>query len=282
MLRGRNSNVTRLIRGGIPRQPTTRRGRPFRAPLRRKATGAQPPWAPHGYVVSETPHEYRYALQLASAAAGASYMLGLRARSAVPSSVHRAADAYARANTERPLLTRAVTTAVLAAIGDLLAQSVASAPRAEASSAGPSSSSGGGGCDLRRTAVMAGWGGVCAGPFNHFWYNWLERAVVLRNPMHAVGLKIALDHVAYAPVLVGFFAWTDLFQGRAPTPHDAFRQAVCSEHLAPTLRANVVAWTAVHALTFTVVPPPYHVLWVSVNSVFWSAYCSSVSEGGSI
>mmetsp|Transcript_31747 Transcript_31747/g.105093 ORF Transcript_31747/g.105093 Transcript_31747/m.105093 type:complete len:344 (+) Transcript_31747:449-1480(+) len=217
-----------------------------------------------------------------SAAAGASYMLGLRARSAVPSSVHRAADAYARANTERPLLTRAVTTAVLAAIGDLLAQSVASAPRAESSAGPSSSSSGGGGCDLRRTAVMAGWGGVCAGPFNHFWYNWLERAVVLRNPMHAVGLKIALDHVAYAPVLVGFFAWTDLLQGRAATPHDALRQAVCSEHLAPTLRANVVAWTAVHALTFTVVPPPYHVLWVSVNSVFWSAYCSSVSEGGSI
>jgi hypothetical protein len=267
------------------RQPSTRSSLqrpPIGAPARRKTISA---WRGRegscgAGAASEIPHEFTRALQLASAAAATSIMVAQRAKGIVPKSFWTFAESYARYNTERPLMTRVLTTAVLAGTADVFAQYITSgrwrrrSKGAEGEGAGERKPW----YDPKRTLVMASWGLVGSGPFNHFWYMWLDRAVVLPRLAHSVGLKIVLDHVVYFPVLIGYFAWTDFFRGRAPTVSEALVGAAFSDKLMPVMRANVISWTAVHVLTFTIIPPQYHVLWVSVASLFWSGYCSSATE----
>jgi hypothetical protein len=228
---------------------------------------------------SEIPHEFTRALQLASAAAATSILVAQRVKGVLPKSFWRFAESYARSNSERPLMTRVLTTSLLAGTGDVFAQYMASDRRLWVRG------SDGGSSDQRkpwynpwRTLVMSSWGLVGSGPFNHFWYMWLDRAVALPRLAHSVGLKIVLDHVVYFPVLICYFAWTDYFRGRAATVADALAGAAASDKLMTVMWANVVSWSAVHVLTFTIVPAPYHVLWVSLCSFFWSGYCSSATE----
>eukprot|EP00967_Tisochrysis_lutea_P135044 scaffold239131_cov26-Tisochrysis_lutea.AAC.1 len=282
MLRGRTGRVARRVERCV-RQPATRSSLahrpPIGAPARRKTISA---WRGRGEgscgagAAPEFPVEFTRALQLASAAAATSILAMQRAKAMVPKSFWTLTEAYARANTDRPLATRVVTTALLSAAGDVMAQAITSeAAPVRAGGAGTSREPW---YDPRRTLVMASWGLIGSGPFNHFWYMWLDRSVALPRLTHSVGLKIALDHIVYFPVLVGFFAWTDYWRGRVETVGDALISAVFSDKLIPVMQANVVAWTGVHVLTFTIIPPQYHVLWVSVASLFWSGFCSCATE----
>lgn len=284
MLRGRTGRVARKVERCM-RQPSTRstlQRPPIGAPARRKTISA---WRGRGEgsygagAASEIPHEITRALQFASAAAATSIMVAQRAKGIVPKSFWRFAESYARSNSERPLMTRVLTTAFLAGTGDVFAQFMARDRDLRSRGAdGGSSEQPKPWYNPRRTLVMSSWGLVASGPFNHFWYMWLDRAVSLPRLVHSVGLKICLDHVVYFPVLVCYFAWTDYFRGRADTVADALAGAAASDKLMPVMRANVVSWTAVHVLTFTIVPAQYHVLWVSMASFFWSGYCSSATE----
>jgi len=286
MLRGRTGKIVRKV-DRFFKQPSTQKTqgpRPGLPPARRKSIAA---WRGRGEgsfgapAASEIPREYTRALQLANAAAATSYLIAQRAKGLVPSPLWCFAEAYARSNTERPFVTRALTTGFLAGMGDVMAQFVqrdVTRSRNSIREGGGSSRESQPWYDPQRTLVMASWGTIASGPFNHFWYMWLDRSIALPRLAHSVGLKIVLDHVVYFPVLVGFFAWTDFFRGRAESASDAVVSAVFNEQLMPLMRANVVAWTGVHMLTFTMIPAAYHVLWVSVASLFWSGYCSSVSE----
>ena len=65
---------------------------------------------------------------------------------------------YRTALEEKPLQTKAITSAIIAALGEIIATSTSGRKR-----------------NLRRTISFFIYGGAITGPVFHWWYGWLER-----------------------------------------------------------------------------------------------------------
>ncbi len=71
-----------------------------------------------------------------------------------------------------------------------------------------------------------------------------------------------------------FFMWQHLLSVGTGL---AGAYASARDSLWPTLKANWVYWSAVHVLSFSVVPLNYRVAFVSIKNVTWGAFLSWVA-----
>ncbi len=149
----------------------------------------------------------------------------------------RAFLAYDRALQSSPVITKTLTSVVLFAAGDVMAQKLEG--RME--------------LDTSRLLRQAGWA-VIFSPLAHGWYIVLDRMVPGAASVGVVLKKTLLDQTTWTPVInsVFLFSVTAMMTGSAAKSAEAVR-----ERLWPTLLTNWVVWppisgesVAVRALRF--------------------------------
>lgn len=166
----------------------------------------------------------------------------------------------------RPLLTKAVTSAVAGFIGDVVAQSVAMSTGVQAH----------GSYDAMRSLRLAAFGGLVGGPLGHYWFQFLDANVLVHAPKsaQAVVSKVALDQLAFSPLgTCIFYAFHTAAEGRPgqyiPTLQDKWW---------PSLKAGWQFWMPAHCVNFALVPPSQRILYANVMGVIGTYIVSRIAN----
>ncbi|CAL3970412.1 unnamed protein product [Diplocarpon coronariae] len=162
----------------------------------------------------------------------------------------------------RPLLTQSVTTAVLFATGDTMAQQLVEKKGVEKH-------------DLARTGRMALYGGVIFGPAATTWFKILQNKVVLQNKNVEIIARVALDQTLFASSnLYLFLSSMAIMEGTSRK--DKLKQSYWK-----ALTSNWMVWPFIQCVNFKLVPLHHRVLVVNVISLGWNCYLSFLNSQAS-
>lgn len=177
-----------------------------------------------------------------------------------------------------PLRTKMVTSAVLATLGDVIAQKLIE--RAS-------------GYAFRRLLLLLCVNVLYIAPVLHVWYGLFEHLVTNVWKLKGGTLKsmvalVCLDQLLNAPLtIIGFFtsyAFLDVLFDRIVGGGAAFtsvgpaiRAKVAAEYVS-TLLANWKVWVIPQCLNFKVVPPPLRVTFANLVAVVWNTILSIVAN----
>lgn len=155
--------------------------------------------------------------------------------------------------------TKAVTTSVLAVIGDLIAQRI-SVP-ADAFE-----------WDRQRTFAIGLWGLVFMGPVLHAWYAILNRTI---SGKFSVIKKVVLDQILFAPMFNSAFLFgTGLLEKK---PLESVRRT-WSLKFKDSMIANWMIWPFAQAINFQFIPRTYQVVFVNFVALLWNAILTYISH----
>ncbi|KAK2652187.1 hypothetical protein Ddye_012043 [Dipteronia dyeriana] len=153
-----------------------------------------------------------------------------------------------------PMLTKAVTSALLTFIGDIVCQVVIDQA--------PS-------LDVKRTFVFTLLGLVLVGPTLHFWYLNLSKLVPLPGVSGTL-VRLLLDQLLFAPTFIGVFLSTLVtLEGRPSQVVPKLQQEWFSAVL-----ANWKLWIPFQFLNFLFVPQQFQVLAANFVSLAWNVILS--------
>lgn len=190
-----------------------------------------------------------------------------------------ACAAYRKLLQDHPLKTKALTSSVITALSDVglqfYEQSSSKQTPLKAGQLAPTGSfAAQTQVNWSRTSTLAAVGLFYSGPVNHVWFATLERLVRIRHRAGQVGIKLFLDQVVFVPsVISGYMTVRGLFEGRSLLDIGTQLQLRLKEC---TLAAYQY-WPFVNALSFSVVPVMYRVLFGNVAALFWNARLSAMS-----
>jgi len=127
--------------------------------------------------------------------------------------------------------------------------------------------------DYERALRMTGYGTVVFGVTSFFWYKWLDVYLVSLSTKLQVFCKVALDEFIYAP-----FCITSLFGILSALEGKNFGQIKekIQADFWPTFRVDLVVWPILQTINFYLLPLKYRVLYISVCSLFWNVFLSSM------
>ncbi|CAN0910240.1 Protein sym-1 [Linum grandiflorum] len=155
---------------------------------------------------------------------------------------------------EHPVLTKAVTSAVLTFLGDLICQLVIDQV--------PSP-------DLKRAFLFASLGLVLVGPTLHFWYLYLSKLVTAPGGRGAL-TRLILDQFLFSPVFIGVFLSTLVaLEGRPSQVVPKLQQEWLS-----SVVANWQLWIPFQFLNFRFMPQQFQVLGANVIALVWNVILS--------
>ncbi|TVY19501.1 Protein sym-1 [Lachnellula arida] len=169
---------------------------------------------------------------------------------------------YQRKLASSPLLTQSITTAVLFATGDTMAQQLVEKKGLKNH-------------ELARTGRMALYGGAIFGPAATTWFKFLQNKIVLRNKNAEIVARVAADQTVFASTnLFVFLSSMALMEGTSPK--DKLDSTYWN-----ALEKNWMVWPVIQAVNFKLVPLHHRVLVVNVVSLGWNCYLSFLnSQGG--
>jgi len=166
---------------------------------------------------------------------------------------------YQRKLATKPLLTQSITTAILFATGDVLAQQAVEKKSIQKH-------------EFARTFRMALYGGAIFGPAATTWFKFLQNNVVLKNKNLEIAARVAADQTLFAPTnLFVFLNTMAIMEGSSPK--DKLEKSYST-----ALQKNWMVWPAVQAVNFKLVPLEHRVLVVNVVSIGWNCYLSYISS----
>eukprot|EP01031_Cornospumella_fuschlensis_P040954 gene40954-49958_t len=177
---------------------------------------------------------------------------------------------YASALQTSPLITKAITSAVISIIGEmtgsyLLSRRPGAQPRTSREM-------------IHRAAVFGSYGLLVTGPLFHWWYGALETVVQRMNlPFNDLGIivKLALNQLVMTPpFLLLTLAYLQYFLSLNAT--QTVRNVKNS--FAAALFTNWKVWTVAQAVNFKFVPLQYRVLFGNVIALWWNIYLSMVNS----
>ncbi|XP_031121754.1 protein Mpv17-like [Ipomoea triloba] len=153
-----------------------------------------------------------------------------------------------------PVWTKAITSAILTCVGDLICQLwIDAAPS----------------LDGKRTFLFTFLGLVLVGPTLHFWYLYLSRLVTTPGASGAF-FRLLLDQFIFAPIFIGVFLSTLVtLEGRASQVIPKLQQEWVSSVL-----ANWQLWIPFQFLNFRFVPQQFQVLAANLVSLVWNVILS--------
>ncbi|KAM7258554.1 hypothetical protein ACFE04_014295 [Oxalis oulophora] len=153
-----------------------------------------------------------------------------------------------------PVLTKAVTSALLTFIGDLICQLVIDKAAA---------------VDWKRTFVFTLLGLGLVGPTLHFWYLTLSQLVTKPGASGAI-LRLLLDQFLFSPLFIGVFLSSLVtLEGRPTDVIPKLKQEWFSAVL-----ANWQLWIPFQFLNFRFVPQQFQVLAANVIALVWNVILS--------
>lgn len=162
---------------------------------------------------------------------------------------------YNRKLAQRPILTQAVTTAILFATGDIIAQQAVEKKGVK-------------GHEWARTGRMFAYGGVIFGPSAANWFRILATRVNFASPTATTLARVTVDQSLFAPTFIGVFL-TSMATMEGTSPREKLSQAYF-----PALKANYLLWPAVQLINFRFVPLQHRLMFVNVIAIGWNCYLS--------
>lgn len=163
-------------------------------------------------------------------------------------------ERYAGLLESHPILTKALTSMVISAMGDIACQLLIEDHPFE----------------WVRFFQFSAMGGVLVGPGLHFWYGFIGR-MVPGVSMKAVLTRLALDQLVWAPPFIAVFLGTlKTIQGMPLNETMSILPTMVWE----ACKVNWTMWPAANFVNFRFVPGQYQVLFANFVAVFWNAYLS--------
>lgn len=161
---------------------------------------------------------------------------------------------YLMALDKYPVATKAITSAFLTLVGDLICQFVIDQVAK---------------LDLKRTFVFTFLGLVLVGPTLHFWYLSLSKLVTMSGAPGAF-LRLLLDQFVFSPIFIGVFLSSLVtLEGRPSQVVPKLQQEWFSSVL-----ANWQLWIPFQFLNFLFVPQKLQVLAANVVALVWNVILS--------
>lgn len=153
-----------------------------------------------------------------------------------------------------PVPVKALTSALLTLIGDLVCQLVIDKVQS---------------LDLKRTFVFTFLGFALVGPTLHFWYLYLSKLVTLPGASGAI-LRLVLDQFLFSPIFIGVFLSSLVtLEGRPSQAVPKLKQEWFSAVL-----ANWQLWIPFQFFNFRFVPQQFQVLAANVIALVWNVILS--------
>jgi Mpv17 / PMP22 family len=159
-----------------------------------------------------------------------------------------------------PIPTKALTSGVIAWLGDAVCQTLI-----ERNKQHP--------YDIWRSARFGFLGMALVGPVCHYWYGFLGRIIPSQQAM-GVAKRVGLDQFLFAPVFLNCFC-TSLWvlEGRRFDSVTVYLEQI-KETLPAVIVTNWTLWIPSMALNFRYVPVPYQVLASNMIATVWNVYLS--------
>ncbi|KAJ0694812.1 hypothetical protein HanPI659440_Chr15g0613081 [Helianthus annuus] len=153
-----------------------------------------------------------------------------------------------------PVLTKAVTSALLTFVGDLTCQVLIDQV--------PS-------LDLKRVSLFTFLGMALVGPTLHFWYLYLSKLVTMTGASGAF-IRLIIDQFIFAPAFIGVFLSTLVtLEGRPAQVLPKLKQEWVSSVI-----ANWQLWIPFQFLNFLFVPQQFQVLAANFIALVWNVILS--------
>ncbi|KAF4044231.1 Mpv17 / PMP22 family [Phytophthora infestans] len=164
---------------------------------------------------------------------------------------------YQLALQTNPLRTKAVTSAGVAMLGEVLGHVLKHNTLR--------------GLSLRQMLAFFAFGGIITGPMLHVWYGYLENQRVTKEklvPKKDSQQKLLLDRLLFTPPMVAFTLFSlGVMRGSSPK---ASRENLSRVYW-DALLMNWKLWTVTQWLSFKYVPPQ---LWGNCAALWWNSYLS--------
>jgi hypothetical protein len=176
-----------------------------------------------------------------------------------------------------PLLTKAISSGLIAGSGDFLCQLFVDKRNVvEDEDDGKKTSSRLAGWDPARTGRFAILGAFLVAPGIHYWYNALSmRLVPGAVTVSNVIKRVALDQFVFTPIFLQVWL-SGLWTMEGETPLEAIPSRMM-EATPTILVANWILWIPAQIINFRTVPVKYQVLYSNVVALFWNVYLSSTA-----
>jgi peroxisomal membrane protein 2 len=171
-------------------------------------------------------------------------------------------NSYSEALVANPILVKSITSGVLAALGNFLAQRMAMTAAAKVGDANAEKPK----LNIRSIAAFGIFGLGITGPATHFFLNWLDR----HGPAHPM-FKLFIDRFLWGPVflIISLYALSRL---EGSSHESAFTQA--KKVYWSALKMMWKVWIIVQYVNLNFVPLQYRVLVANVVSVGWNIILS--------
>lgn len=127
--------------------------------------------------------------------------------------------------------------------------------------------------DFTRTVRLGFYGGFMFAPVVTKWYQLLN-GLRFSTPNKALIYRVYLDQAFFSPAAVAFFFGSmSMLEGKGV---DEATNRI-SHAFVPTLIRNWAVYVPVQVINFSIVPSHLRFVFVSVVSLFWNTYLSSVN-----
>lgn len=169
---------------------------------------------------------------------------------------------YNRYLTEKPVLTKSITSGVIAFVGDVACQKLFPQDKEDRK------------VDWNRTIKFTILGTALVGPLLHYWYGFLVTKIPGTSSLSTL-YRVAFDQLVFAPfvILPAIFSASQLLNG---TPEQIPEKLKADWF--PTTVANFALWVPAQFINFKFVAPVYQVLFANVVGLFWNVYLSAATN----
>jgi len=157
---------------------------------------------------------------------------------------------------KNPLTTKAMTSLVGWALGDVLAQIFIS----------------GGAFDVKRFLTLSAFGFLYHGPSGHYFYNWLDSQIE-GTDAKAVFMKVAFDQLVWCPIFMSvFFTYLGLVNGDSM----AVIGSKIKTDLFSACQGSWKVWPVVHAVNFKFISTKHRLVFINAIQVAFNMFLSLI------
>jgi len=172
-------------------------------------------------------------------------------------------EGYSEALEQYPVITKALTSATVYTIGDIIAQRSEGAERIE---------------KMRTVrSLLAGF--IGHGPLSHYWYHFCEyifTGCLGWTAWWVVFPKVLFDQSTWAPF------WNNVYiimLGVMRCQHWKMIWADIRRTTIPLIVSGLKLWPAAHMITYGYIPIEYRLLWVDVVEILWVTILATQAAG---
>eukprot|EP00877_Chromochloris_zofingiensis_P002350 jgi/Chrzof1/12115/Cz06g21270.t1 len=178
-----------------------------------------------------------------------------------PYVVYLAWARYKQQLQQKPLRTKALTSACIASLSDVIAQRMIAKRY-----------------DWQRTVKMALYGLLWGGPSAHYWQEWLQRLFARKQGSLVPVQKVMVDQVTYGPLQNLIFMMFSAMALNGASVEETIQQMV--RDFPSVQRQGWKVWPLAGIINYKFVPLECRVLFINLVALCWGTFLIVRSRGG--